>query len=226
MSYQTALRNKINDQIVTALAQGLTPWRKPWSPAKSTGHPANAVTGKPYRGINQLLLHLAGFASKHWATYRQWPALGGQVRKGERGTRIIYWKPITKTRTNGDGEEESTTFPLLRAYGVFNAEQCDGVERFQLQPAGHAVVDFGPAQRVMDATGWDIRHVPGDVAAYHRPPLDYIVLPPKQQFAGGPFGMAGYYGTGFHELLHMSAHRLGWTGTYALGLKQAKFPGL
>ena len=102
MSYQTDLRNKINDQIVDALSRGVTPWRKPWSPAKNTGYPANAVTGKLYRGVNSLLLGLAPFGSKWWATYRQWQGLGGQVRKGERGTRIIYWKPITKTRTNGN----------------------------------------------------------------------------------------------------------------------------
>jgi antirestriction protein ArdC len=226
MSFQADLRNKINDQIVNTLSQGLMPWRKPWSPAKNAGHPANAVTGKLYRGVNPLLLHLAGFNSKWWATYRQWQALGGQVRKGERGTRIIYWKPVTKTRTNGDGEVEKT-FPLLREYVVFNAEQCDGVGRFAVQPGdASAVVDFEPAERVIDATGWDIRHVPGNAAVCYRPPLDYIVLPPKQQFADGPFGLAGYFGTAFHELLHMSEHRLGWTGSYALGELRAELGGV
>ena len=201
----------------------MTPWRKPWSAAKNTGHPANAATGKLYRGVNPLLLHLAGFDSKWWATYRQWQGLGGQVRKGERGTRIIFWSPVSRTSTNAAGEEVKKTFPLLREYVVFNADQRDGVERVAVQPGdASAVVDFEPAQRVIDATGWDIRHVAGDVAAYHRPPLDFIVLPPKQQFADGPFGLAGYYGTAFHELLHMSEHRLGWTGSYALGELRAE----
>jgi antirestriction protein ArdC len=225
MSYQTDLRNKINDQIVDALSRGVTPWRKPWSPAKNTGYPANAVTGKLYRGVNSLLLGLAPFGSKWWATYRQWQGLGGQVRKGERGTRIIYWKPITKTRTNGNGEEVEKTFPLLRGYVVFNAEQCDGVGRFAVQPGdASAVVDFAPAQRVIDATGWEIRH--GNAALYYRPPLDYIVLPPKQQFADGPFGLAGYFSTAFHELLHATEHRLGWTGSYAVGELRAELGGV
>ena len=204
MSYQNDLRNKVNEKIIAALSKGQLPWVKPWSSARNTGHPANAVSGKLYRGVNPLLLHLAGCNSKWWATYRQWQGLGGQVRRGERGTRITYWKPVTKTKRNGDGEEESKTFPLLREYVVFNADQCDGVERFQVQPGDStsAVVDFKPGEKVITATGWDIRHVPSDKALYVRPPHDYIVLPPKQQFASGPFGMAGYYGAAFHELLH------------------------
>jgi len=223
MSYQAELRNRVNDKIIAAMSQGQTPWRKPWSAAKNAGHPANAVSGKLYRGVNPLLLHLAGFDSKWWATYRQWQGLGGQVRKGERGTRIIFWSPITKTKTNGNGEEEKTTFPLLREYVVFNAQQCDGMERFQVQPGDSSgVVDYEPAEKVIVSTAADIRHVPGDQAAYYRPPLDYIVVPPKGQFVDGPFGMAGYYGTVFHELLHLSEHRLGWTGTYALGELRAE----
>jgi antirestriction protein ArdC len=181
------------------------------------------VSGKPYRGVNPLLLHLAGFNSKWWATYRQWQGLGGQVRKGERGTRIIFWSPISRTSTNAAGEEVEKTFPLLREYVVFNDRQCDGVERFRVQP-GHSngVVDYEPAEKVIVSTGAEIRHVPGDKALYVRPPHDYIVLPPKRQFASGPFGMAGYYGTAFHELLHATEHRLGWTGAYALGELRAE----
>jgi antirestriction protein ArdC len=111
----------------------------------------------------------------------------------------------------------------MREYTVFNADQCDGAECFQVQPDDNSgVVDFEPAERVIAATRWDIRHQAGDKAYYARPPQDYIVVPPKQQFANGPFGMAGYYGTAFHELLHATEHRLGWTGPYALGELRAE----
>jgi antirestriction protein ArdC len=93
MSYQTDLRNKVNNQIIAAMSNGQMPCVKPWSAAKNTGYPVNAVSGKLYRGVNVLLLHLSGYFSKFWATYRQWQALGGQVRKGERGNRIIFWRP-------------------------------------------------------------------------------------------------------------------------------------
>lgn len=228
MTSQTELRNQINDKLIAAMSKGQIPWVKPWSAAKNTGHPANASTGKLYRGVNPLLLQLAaldkGFGSKNWATYRQWQALGGQVRKGEKGTRIIFWSPIKTTRANGDGEEVEKTFPLLREYTVFNAEQCDGAERFQVEHGdSSAVVDFEPAEKVISSTQWDVRHIPGDKAFYVRPPHDYICLPTKEQFASGPFGMAaGYYGTAFHELMHMSECRLGWTGSYALGELRAE----
>ena len=149
MSYQDEIRNQVNDKLIAAMSKGKLPWVKPWSPMKNTGHPANASTGKLYRGINPMLLELSaldkGYGSKHWATYRQWQSQDCQVRKGERGTRIIFWSPITRTTTNGDGEEKKTTFPLLREYTVFNAEQCDGAEHFQIQPGDNinAVVDFG-----------------------------------------------------------------------------------
>ena len=69
-------------------------------------YPANAATGKLYRGVNPLLLELAamdkGYSSKHWATYRQWLALGLQVQRGQHGTKIMFWQPITSTKTNGE----------------------------------------------------------------------------------------------------------------------------
>ncbi len=158
MSYQAELRNQVNDKIIAAMSKGHLPWVKPWSSMKNTGHPANAVSGKLYRGVNPLLLELTaldkGYCSKHWATYRQWLALGCQVRKGERGSRIIFWQPITSTRTNGDGEEERKTFPLLKEYVVFNAAQCDGAEHFQVQSGDTAaIVDFEPAEEVIDGNG-------------------------------------------------------------------------
>ena len=227
MSYQDEIRSQVNEKLIAAMSQGKIPWVKPWSAAKNTGHPANASTGKLYRGINPLLLQLAaldkGYGSKHWATYRQWQALDGQVRKGEKGTRIIFWSPIKTTRTNGDGEEVQKTFPLLREYTVFNAEQCDGSERFQVEHGdSSAVVDFEPAEKVIQATNADIRHIPGDKACYVRPPHDYIVLPTKDQFVQGPLGLPSYYSTTFHELLHWSESRLGWTGTYSLGELRAE----
>jgi antirestriction protein ArdC len=220
MSYQTDLRNRINEKIIAEMSKGgPMPWVKPWSAAKNTGYPVNAASGKLYRGINPILLHMAGFSSKFWATYRQWQGLGGQVRKGEHGTKIIFWSPISTTRLNGDGEEVQRTFPLMREYVAFNADQCGGAERFQVQPGdGQAIVDYQPAEKVIVSTGADIRHVPGDKAYYTRPPHDFIVVPPKAQFDNA----TGYYGTVFHELLHYTESRLDWNGTYALGELRAE----
>jgi antirestriction protein ArdC len=81
-------------------------------------------------------------------------ALDCHVRKGEHGARVIFWSPVKRTRQNAEGEEQITTFPLLREYTVFNAQQCDGAERFQVQPSDNIapVVDFEPAEKVIQAT--------------------------------------------------------------------------
>ncbi len=227
MARQNDIRTQVNGKIIEALAKGLTPWKKPWVASKNAGNPANAVSGRSYRGINPLLLELAamdkGFKSKWWGTYRQWQGLGAQVKGGERGTRIVFWSPVKRTSKNEVGEETQTTFPLMREYTVFNADQCQGTERFAVEPAsGTTAVDFEPAENVIGTTGADIRHLAGDKAAYHRPPHDFIVLPTKSQFNQAPFGLAGYYATAFHELMHWSEHRVSWSGSYALGELRAE----
>lgn len=227
MSAQNEIRERVTNEIVAALEKGTLPWRKPWADLANSGFPTNVASKKLYRGINPLLLQVAaqrrGFTSKFWGTYNQWQALGCQVKKrpaevqaGAWGTKVILWKPIKTTKKNAKGEETDTTFPLMREFVVFNADQVEGqaVEKFHTHiSTTAAVIDFEPAEKVIAATGADIRHVAGGQACYHRPPQDFIVMPLKSQFAE----LSAYYGTAFHELCHFSESRLGWTGSYALG---------
>ena len=232
MSAQSEIRERVTNEIVAALEKGTLPWRKPWADVANSGYPTNVVSKKLYKGVNPLLLQVAaqrrGFTSKFWGTYNQWQALGCQVRKrpddvqaGSWGTKVILWKPIKTTKKNAKGEETDTTFPLMREFTVFNADQCEGagIERFRTHaPTTASVINFEPAEKVIAATGADIRHVAGGQACYHRPPQDYIVMPLKSQFAEP----AAYYGTVMHELAHLSESRLGWTGSYALGELRAE----
>lgn len=221
MATQADIRQRVTDQIITALKNGTSPWRKPWSPASNTGSPANIVSKKRYTGINPLLLHLASmkwkFQSKWWGTFQQWSSLGCAVKKrpddvepGAWGTKIVFFKQVSKVTTNGDGEEEQKRFPLLREFTVFNADQVEKAERFQVNVnPTPAEPDFEPAEEVIAATQADIRHFAGDHARYFRPPADYIEMPLKQQFING-LGFPAYYDTLFHELCHWSESRLGW----------------
>jgi antirestriction protein ArdC len=227
---QNEIREQVTNQIVEALQQGVVPWCKPWSTLENTGYPMNAVSKRLYQGINPLLLQLAAhkrnYQSRFWATYRQWAGLGGQVKKrpddvspGKWGTKIILWKPITTIKKNGDGEDEQRTFPLLREYTVFNADQVEGVDQFRVhEPTVQTAIDYEPAEMVISATGAEIRHFPCDKACYYCPPLDYIQLPLKSQFDAP----AAYYDTAFHELAHWTEQRLCWTGSYALGELRAE----
>jgi antirestriction protein ArdC len=206
LATQNDIRAGITARIIEALQAGqLPPWRRPWRDAGNCGMPANALTRKPYRGINVLLLGCRPYPSRWWATYRQWRELGGQVRQGERGTRIVFWRPIEKETVNAAGEVETEAFVLLREYAVFNAEQVEGhaAQRFlaQLAAAGDkGFADFGPAEEAVRATGADIR-CGGNRAAYFPDP-DFIQMPVKSAFASA----VAYYTTLAHELCHWAGH--------------------
>jgi antirestriction protein ArdC len=209
MSTQSEIRQQITDKMVAALRAGTAPWRRPWrNDSTNTGAPANAVSRKAYRGINVPLLGLTGYASRWWATYPQIQALGGRVKKGERATRIVYWRQVERARINAAGVEEVETFPLLRTYCVFNAQQCEGpgVEAFLARPiTAVPFVDFAPAEAVIAATEASIEY--GGGKAVYFPDEDLIRMPPKEAFES----RKEYYATAFHELIHFTGHagRLG-----------------
>jgi antirestriction protein ArdC len=206
MSQQDEIRQRITAKIIDALKSGTPPWKRPWGGANNTGSPANVISMKPYRGINNLLLNCQPFESRWWATFRQWRQCGANVRRGEHGARIVFWKSIAKTVINDQGEAEQETFPLMRDYVVFNAEQCEGgpVERLHVQPCngpGKAFADFGPAEEAIRATQADIRF--GGSKAVYNPVDDFIQLPVKASFVSEHEA----YATTFHELAHWTGHQ-------------------
>ncbi len=210
MSSQQELREKVTNQIVAALRSGNVPfWRRPWAQSENAGVPTNAISGKPYRGINNLLTSLAamqkGYDSKWWATYNQWRSIGGQVRRHEKGQTIILYKPVRKVTINDHGEEKVDSFPIMRAWTVFNIGQVagDAVEKYRaVTPTSSEprFVDYEPAEKVVAATEADIRFV-GDRAFYSIND-DFIQLPPKAAFEKAN----EFYGTLAHELIHWTGH--------------------
>jgi len=200
------LYTEITNRIIQQLENGIPPWRRPWT-VQGTGLPSNASTGKHYRGINILLLWLAadanGWDSGLFGTFRQWKELGGHVNRGEKGTRIVFWNVQSKTVIDDQtGEEKEERFPFARAYTVFNLDQCGGttLDRFRAPLPESTFVDFEPAEKLIEATGADIRFG-GPRAAYDRLG-DYIRVPHKEAFES----TAGYYSTVLHELTHWTGH--------------------
>jgi antirestriction protein ArdC len=241
MPSQSQLRQQITVQIVSALERDLVPWRRPWSVSKNTGRPSNVLSKRPYSGINPLLLELHaqehGFQSRWWGTFEQWKKLGGTVKKrpshvanGAWGCKIVFYRPIKKTKVDPQtGEEDEDRFLVMRTWSIFNAEQVDGavVERFKAieQHDADELPNFEPAQKLIDATQADVRFG-GDLAFYRRPlpdgswpnhsDGDFIVLPPSKKF----ISPGAFYETALHELAHWSEVRLGWNHTekgYAFG---------
>ena len=184
----------VTERIVAALEAGVIPWRRAWT---ATPPPRNLASGKPYRGINVALLSLANFGSPYWLTYRQATERGGHVRKGEKGSPVVFWKILEDTE---DGEKRA---PLLRYYTVFNAEQCEGIEVPQAsRPAGFDPI--AEAERILanlPANSAPIRH--GASRACYRPGDDVIEMPSRERFTPP----AEYYSTAFHELTHATGHK-------------------
>lgn len=133
----------------------------------------------------------------------EWKAFRGGVRKGEKATQVVLWKPVRKTEKNEKtGEDEERRFLVLRTFSVFNVEQCDGVDGPEMPelPEDHSPIDAAEAI----VTGWSgrptVKH--GGNRAYYSPALDYIQMPLSGQFAEAE----GYYATLFHELAHSTGH--------------------
>src|SRR5579864_9214048 len=118
---------KVTDAIINAIEQGVGNWRMPWhTSGKFAFSPINVSSKKPYRGINTVCLWAAaqakGYDSGEWGTYKQWQDKGGQVRKGEKATLVVFWK-FANTESQEDGDEQNSTggsrLVFTRGYSVF-----------------------------------------------------------------------------------------------------------
>lgn len=192
----------VTNRIIKELEAGAVPWVKPWHNGNRGGlMPYNAATNRAYSGINiPILWHAAevrGYPTHGWLTYKQAKARAAHVRKGEKGTTVVF----TKKLTVGE-EDEERRVSMLRTYTVFNVAQVDGLER---QPTPDIVAIPNPdINHFVASTEADIR-IGGDTAAYI-PSMDFITMPPVEAFRG----QEHYHATVLHELGHWSGakHRL------------------
>jgi len=181
--------------IITELEKGAMPWVKPWRADMSADK--NIITGAAYRGINRLLLGMSAMAKGHtsneWGTFKQWQEKGYQVQKGEKSTRIVFFKNVAGKETP-EGEVEGG-YAMIKAYAVFNAQQTNKeVEETTVAPV--AEFFLANAENRIVKTGALITH--GGDAAFFMPSQDRIQLPNKTAFDVPE----SYYATAFHELTH------------------------
>jgi antirestriction protein ArdC len=145
-----------------------------------------------------------GYASPYWMTYRQCQALGGQVRKGEKSTIAIFYKSYTKEVENAEGEADTENRRVLKAYAVFNADQCDGLPAFYHPKPISATLEPEGREDRLDAffahIGADLRH--HGAQAYYEPLRDRVTMPPAELFEAYDH----YYATLAHELSHWTGH--------------------
>lgn len=212
---RTNLYDEVTAKIIAELEAGRFPWVQPWDShvAGGPGLPMNALTSRRYSGVNVLLLWGAAIAGEYpsqcWLTFKQALEAGGNVRKGEKGTAIVYadrFIPEAEKARAVESGEDAKAIPFLKRFTVFNVAQCEG-----LRPG--LATDTAPlpereivphAEALITATGADFRI--GGAEAFYSPSGDYIQVPPRRAFRDP----INFYRTAFHELSHFSGarHRL------------------
>lgn len=200
------IHTRITNQIIAQLEAGVRPWVQPWVASTTVNRPLRH-DGTPYSGVNILLLWseaaMRGFTASTWMTFRQALALGGHVRKGERGAMVVYANQIIREEADEAGKPVEQRIPFLKAYTVFNLDQIDGLpERYALQPQPtiNPEVRIGAAEAFFRACGADIRH--GGESAFYAPGPDFVRMPAFESFQDAQ----SYYATLGHEMIHWTRH--------------------
>jgi putative DNA primase/helicase len=209
--------DQVAGAIIEQLMAGTAPWVKPWQPGERF-MPYNPTTGNTYHGMNALWLmsraESRDYGDARWMTYLQAQATGGQVRKGEKGTAIQFWKwqglePVSDAGgkpvldTDGSPVRQMVRYERPRVWSsvVFNATQIDGLPPPPNRPVSVAWERHERAETILTRSGVSIRHARGD-HAFYRLVDDTIVLPERDQFAFGDL----YYATALHEVGHATGH--------------------
>lgn len=197
----------VTDAILAKLEAGTKPWVMDWQGAPF--QMPHRVTGDAYRGINIVLLWMSaeqrGFGGRTWMTFKQALELGGCVRKGEKGTQIVFFKKIEVKDREAAGEDETKRIPLLRSYTVFNSDQIDGLpEKFAtpatvLAPSG--IERDRAAEAALRSCGATIEERGG--SAFYTPATDIVTMPDFERFTSS----SGYLATLAHELCHWTGHK-------------------
>ena len=202
MDRSNDIYQKVTDQIIAELENGNVPWIRPWRDGEPP-FPINALSGRPYHGINVPLLWNSAdkhsFASDRWLTFRQISMLGGQVRRGEKSSLAVLYLPRTQEETDAlgqplldeNGEPKVRHFGIIREFRLFNLSQCDGLPQTPVDTA----------EAIAENSGVTLRHR-RQSKAYYKPAPDLVMMPHPQQFDSSE----AYYSTLLHELTHATGH--------------------
>ena len=200
--------DRIVQTIISKLEEGVRPWRRNWDVIGS-GRPCRS-NGQPYRGINYFLLSMmgdsAGYTSPFWLTYKTAQSIGGQVRRGESASPIMFYKSYSTTQqSEADDAGSEQNKRVLKCYSVFNAQQIEGLPaefypEVKIRERTHNLALKPLVDDIVGATGAKISH--GGDMAYYRPSSDSISMPTVEQF----HGYEQYVATLMHELVHWTSH--------------------
>lgn len=198
----------VTKQVLEKLKQGIIPWKKTWR--SQCGLAYNRITKKKYSFLNQMLLAHVG----EYASYKQWQQLGGQVRKGEKGEKIVFWTFLHKDE-NGQTVDPNKVphdklvkchkIPILKYHTVFHISQVEGVETCEesVKVSDFDKVPNAEALKHQYLTRENIPLVESEVTeATYAPGKDQICVPMGERFKKSE----EYYSTLFHEIIHSTGH--------------------
>ena len=200
----------VTDRILEQLENNIIAWRKSWE----GGIPINYVTRKPYNGINLLLLPCGG----EWLTYKQAEEAGGSVKKGEKGSMIVFYKLLESDKEQ-DNKVRKEKIPILKYSNVFHINQCENIKTKITPIEENNINPIEEAENVLtdyiNRSGVQFKNIMGSNEAYYSPARDTIIMPNIKQFSISE----EYYSTAFHE----AAHSTGYKTRLDRIIKDAKF---
>ncbi len=199
---QEKIYDQINNRIIELLEKGVAPWRQPWK-TESIKPAMNLISKRYYTGCNFFMTNCQGYTSPFWATFKQYQSKGATVKKGEKGTPIIFYKPLEIKEKQQNGELKDKTIPLMRLSYVFNSQQVEGLE---LKQEDQVLTPCNPIESCQELIKKfplgmpEIRH--NEARAFYNFNLDYINLPKMDLYNESE----EYYQTLFHESIHATGH--------------------
>lgn len=201
--------SRITDKIISDLEKGELTWRKPWSDANLSGNIMRPLRKNdiPYTGINTIMLWATaaekGYVSPYWMTFKQAGEMKANVRKGEKGSIVVYADKFLKESKNAEGETELHKVPFLKQYVVFNACQIEGLPdayyKLPERPVENPEQRIETLDRYFAMTKANLKL--GNKAAYYIT-SDHIEMPPFECFNDA----YSYYATLAHETTHWTRH--------------------
>ena len=206
-----AMYAQIAESLIGLMESGVAPWTRPWvvRGRNDPWLPRNGASDRVYSGFNSLylscLMRDRSWSDPRFFTYKNASDAGGQVRKGEKSTLVVYNKRVSKS--DADDPDKVSSFYMMKYYRVFNAAQVDGLDVYEpcvvdvVEPDDPFGVAAGVASDWFEYSGVVLSH--GGDRAFYTPSMDLIQMPEKSQF----MGVFNYYHTLFHEIAHSTGHK-------------------
>jgi antirestriction protein ArdC len=201
MKMKLTLYQRITDQIISLLEKGTVPWNCPWSTV--SGILRNLTSNKVYRGVNLFLLAFSGYSSQYWLTFKQCKELDGNVKKGEKGWPVLFWKSLRDDNRNDQDPEEDRPRFVARYYTVFNATQTEGIDFPQPTIQNQEFDPIIQCEQIVSEMPNKPSIAHDEQRAYYSPLQDIVNVPQGIYFSEE----SEYYSTLFHELAHSTGHQ-------------------